>query len=86
MNYHRCIMGIGDMMWRWQGSGQEMAQEGSAAAWRCDYNLPSGQLTGMGQRSASASNLAAMNLPHGDWFGSQDQRKLHPFYGFTPVC
>ncbi|KAK9909362.1 hypothetical protein WJX75_001049 [Coccomyxa subellipsoidea] len=61
---------------QWMGSGQEMAQEGAAgaaAAWRCDYSLPSGQLTGMGQRSASASNLAAMNLPHGDWFGSQDQ-------------
>lgn len=74
------------MMWCSQGPGQEMAQEGAAgaaAAWRCDYSLPSGQLTGMGQRSASASNLAAMNLPHGDWFGSQDQRKLCPSSGFT---
>ncbi|BDA42678.1 probable AP2-like ethylene-responsive transcription factor PLT2 at N-terminal half [Coccomyxa sp. Obi] len=63
---------------QWMGAGQSMGQDGSAGAaaapsWRCDYNLPSGQLTGMGQRSASASNLAAMNLPPGEWFGAQDQ-------------
>jgi len=66
-----------------QGSGQNVGQEGnpgSGGSWRCDYNLPSGQLTGMGQRSVSASNLAATNLPHGEWFGGQDQRELfHPF-------
>lgn len=70
-----------------QGSGQNVGQEGnpgSGGSWRCDYNLPSGQLTGMGQRSVSASNLAAMNLPHGEWLGGQDQRE--PFHPSSLPC
>lgn len=49
---------------------------GSAAAmtWRDEYGATNGPLTGMGQRSASASNLAAMNSLSPDWF-TADQRK-----------
>jgi hypothetical protein len=57
-----------------QGNGLQAAPAAPAAtAWRGDYSMPSGPLTGMGQRSASASNLAAMNSLSADWF-SQEQR------------
>lgn len=48
-----------------QGQGQEEDGNGEAVAWRSDYSVPgSSPLTGMGQRSVSASNLAALgNMP-----------------------
>ena len=57
-----------------QGNGAQAAPGAPAAtAWRGDYSVTNGPLTGMGQRSASASNLAAMNSLSADWF-SQEQR------------
>ncbi len=72
-----------------QGQSQAMSREGgggqmpgaavsaggaAAMTWRDDYGATNGPLTGMGQRSASASNLAAMNSLSPDWF-TADQRK-----------
>lgn len=69
------------------GQGQGMGQD-RAGAWSSG-----GPLTGMGQRSVSASNLNAMNFPSSrDWLGSQDEREHHSslFYkllhGTLPHC
>ena len=54
--------------------GELQGQEGpgEATAWLSDYGVPgSSPLTGMGQRSVSASNLAAMGSLPPDFLNSQ---------------
>ncbi len=65
---------------------QGQGQDGEAVAWRSDYSLPGNSpLTGMGQRSVSASNLAALgNLPP-DFLASQAHCKSLPQPAFVPA-